>query len=196
MCKRRSLRILRLSDAGQQRGNRRTHIIPEQNRYRARQTQYARHAVCKRLLRKILQYRNRSGAALYDKRHKRTDKYAEYRNIRHFFDHIDKERAACQRLHDPSHRLDSQKQQTKRKYGLSDIFHFFRFCKIRHRKSCKNKQVYIIADFKRDDLRSHCRPYVCAKYNRYGLRQAHQSRAYEPDRHNCRRTAALQHCRR
>ena len=108
-------------------------------------------------------------------------------------DQVCEYRTGCQWFHDISHCFNSEEQKTKGKNRLADTFYFLWFCYKWNQKSYKNNHINIVTDLKRNNLCCHGCTNICTKNDGNCLWQVHQSRTYETDRHNCRRTAALEY---
>ena len=191
MGKRCSFGISRLTDTGKERCDRGTDIITQQNGNRAGKPDDTCAPVRSRLGSKVLEYSNRSTAALHHQCHQSAHHHTEHRYIGNLGNHSGKNGTGSQRLHHTSHGLDSQKQKTEGKYCLSDIFYFFRFGDKGYDKACKDEEINIITDLKSYDLRRHGGTDVGTENNGDCLWQRHQPCTDKPDRHNRRCAAAL-----
>ena len=194
MCQRRALCIARLTNRCEQRRDGRTDVVAEQNRNRTGQAEHACHAVRHWLRCKVLQHGNGRRAGLDNQRHQCADQHAQRRNMCYLLNQMDKNRAACQRLHNRAHGRNADKQQAKRENRLTDVFQLFLLRKEIQHKADKDNRPNKIVNAERDNLRSHRCTDIGAEDDRNRLRQRHQSCTDKADDHNGGRRAALQHC--
>ena len=187
--------IFRLTDRGEERRDRRSDIIAEQDRDRAGEADDRRDAVRTRLRREVLQNGNRRRAALYDKRHAHAEKHAENRNMTHLAHEIDEERARGERLHHGAHDIDSFKQNTEGENDHADVLPGVLLGQEAHHKANENDRIDIVADLECEQLRRHRRSDVRAEDDRDRLRQRHEVRGNEADNHDrCCRAALQDRC--
>ncbi len=189
----RALRILRLIERREHRRDGRADVVAEQHRNRAGKADDGMHAVRSRLLRDVLEHRDRGRRALRNQRHRAADQQTENRNVRHTLNHRRKHRALRKRLHDRPHRLNAEKQQPKAENRPADRLDLPGFPGKIHQKSGGNDDPDIVAQLKRNELRSHGRSNVGTENHGNCLRQRHQTCAHEADRHDRGRRRALQH---
>ena len=190
-----ALRIFRLPDRCQNGCDRRTDVISQKDRDRTGKADDTAAAISCRLGRKILQHGDRSRAALYHQRHHAAEEYTQDRCRRDFCHQVDKDAAACERLHHMSHDLDPFKEQSEREDDHADILQLLCLADKLQHEADENDGINVVAELERQELCCHRGPDIRAEDDGDRLRQCHQSGTDEADRHDGGRRAALQDCR-